>query len=219
MSVPSQAKKRRNSNASSDNSRDSRGSRVSRRTGKNAVKENPREALENQVKNNKYVNFANEEQFDAGNVASVQRSFMLTNNDRHQLELQHMKPLQSGGGFGGNSQNYDVVGLMAKKIEYFNIKVRGDADKKLPQGQILIQKTEQDGIFIDAPLEFKNKDVNVQKLEERILNTYNANKGPVELCRAEIYFEPNGEIKLKNDLLAAELTRPADLAFEQTDAF
>lgn len=108
---------------------------------------------------------------------------------------------------------------MAKKIEYFNIKVKGDADKKLPQGQQLIDKTEEDGIFIDAPLEFKNKDVNVQKLEERILNTYIAGGGPGGVCRAEIYFEPNGEIKLKNDLMAAELTRPADLAFEQTDAF
>ena len=29
----------------------------------------------------------------------------------------------------------------------------------------------------------------------------------------------NGELKLHNDLLADEITRPADLAFEQTDAF
>jgi hypothetical protein len=29
----------------------------------------------------------------------------------------------------------------------------------------------------------------------------------------------NGEIKLHNDLLADEVTRPADLAFEQTEAF
>jgi hypothetical protein len=29
----------------------------------------------------------------------------------------------------------------------------------------------------------------------------------------------NGEIKLNNDLLADEITRPADLAFESTEAF
>lgn len=28
------------------------------------------------------------------------------------------------------------------------------------------------------------------------------------------YFKMNGEIKLNNDLLADEITRPADLAFE-----
>jgi hypothetical protein len=105
---------------------------------------------------------------------------------------------------------------MAKKLEYFGINLKKDDNKKLPQGDDLINRTDKDGIFIDAPLLFKNKDVNVQKLEERILNTYNPllNKAAGEICRAEIYFEPNGEIKLKNDLLADELTRPADLAFE-----
>lgn len=33
------------------------------------------------------------------------------------------------------------------------------------------------------------------------------------------YFKMNGEIKLHNDLLADEITRPSDLAFEQTEAF
>ena len=55
---------------------------------------------------------------------------------------------------------------------------------------------------------FKNKDINVQKLEERLLNS-----GQRE------YFKLNGEIKINNNLLADELTRPADLAFEQTNAF
>ena len=32
------------------------------------------------------------------------------------------------------------------------------------------------------------------------------------------YFKMNGEIKLNNDLLADEITRPADLAFESTEA-
>ena len=35
----------------------------------------------------------------------------------------------------------------------------------------------------------------------------------------EEYFKKNGEIKIDSDLLADERTRPADLAFEQSDAF
>ena len=110
---------------------------------------------------------------------------------------------------------------MAKKVEYFGIN-QGPNKKKdvvLPQADELVNKTNDDGIYIDGPLLFKNKDMNVQKLEERILNTYNPNKDTNSICRAEIYFESNGEIKLKNDLLADELTRPANLAFEHTDAF
>ena len=33
------------------------------------------------------------------------------------------------------------------------------------------------------------------------------------------YFKANGEVRLDNDVLADELTRPADLAFVQSDAF
>lgn len=33
------------------------------------------------------------------------------------------------------------------------------------------------------------------------------------------YFKMNGEIKLHNDLLADEITRPSDLAFETTEAY
>ncbi len=93
---------------------------------------------------------------------------------------------------------------MKRKIETCNI----DTKKELPQNDRLIELLEADGIFIDSALLFKNKDINVQKLEERLLNT-----GQKE------YFKNNGEIKINNDLYADELTRPADLAFEQTDAF
>jgi hypothetical protein len=48
----------------------------------------------------------------------------------------------------------------------------------------------------------------VQKLEERLLREKKAN-----------YFKMNGELKLDNDLLADEITRPADLAFETSEAF
>jgi len=67
---------------------------------------------------------------------------------------------------------------------------------------------EADGIYVDSALMFKNSDINVQKLEERLLNS-----GQSE------YFKLNGQIKIHNDVLADELTRPADLAFEQTDAY
>ena len=33
------------------------------------------------------------------------------------------------------------------------------------------------------------------------------------------YFKMNGDLKLHNDLLADEITRPADLAFEQSEAY
>lgn len=33
------------------------------------------------------------------------------------------------------------------------------------------------------------------------------------------FFKSNGELKLDNDLLADEITRPIDLAFEQTVAY
>ena len=83
-----------------------------------------------------------------------------------------------------------------------------DSKKALPQNDELIKLLETDGLYIDSSLMFKNKDINVQKLEERLLNS-----GQRE------YFKHNGEIKINNNLLADELTRPADLAFEQTDAF
>ena len=83
-----------------------------------------------------------------------------------------------------------------------------DDKKELPQNDALIKLLSIDGLFVDSTLLFKNKDINVQKLEERLLNS-----GQSE------YFKLNGQLKLNNDILANELTRPADLAFEQTDAF
>jgi hypothetical protein len=72
----------------------------------------------------------------------------------------------------------------------------------------LINLLKEDGIFVDSTILYKNKDINIQKLEERLLNG-----------GQKVYFKINGELKINNDLLAEELTRPADLAFEQTDAF
>ena len=52
---------------------------------------------------------------------------------------------------------------MAKKVEYFGIN-QGPNKKKdvvLPQADELVNKTNDDGIYIDGPLLFKNKDMNV----------------------------------------------------------
>lgn len=73
----------------------------------------------------------------------------------------------------------------------------------------MIKHLAQDGIYVDDPeVQQKFTDINVQKLEERLLRKGNSS-----------FFKMNGELKLDNDLMADELTRPADLAFEQTVAF
>ena len=72
-----------------------------------------------------------------------------------------------------------------------------------------LRKLEQDGVYVDDPEVYqKFTDINVQKLEERLLNNGQSQ-----------FFKSTGELKLDNDLLADEITRPTDLAFEQTVAY
>ena len=72
-----------------------------------------------------------------------------------------------------------------------------------------LRKLEQDGVYVDDPEVYqKFTDINVQKLEERLLNNGQSQ-----------FFKSNGELKLDNYLLADEITRPTDLAFEQTVAY
>ena len=78
----------------------------------------------------------------------------------------------------------------------------------MPQNDELQEFLEADGIYIDNSFLAKNGDLNVQKLEERLINTEQGQ-----------FFKANGEIKLDVDFLADERTRPADLAFEVSDAF
>lgn len=129
-----------------------------------------------------------------------QRSNLLTSNDRHLMENDVMHQLNSGSGLLGMRK----INLDQEKKKFLKI----DNKKQLPQDDTLIRLLQVDGLFVDQTMMFRNKDINVQKLEERLLNS-----GQSE------YFKVNGQLKLNNDILANELTRPADLAFEQTDAF
>lgn len=81
--------------------------------------------------------------------------------------------------------------------------------KRLHKNKEMLENLRQDGIYVDDPEVIgKFMDINVQKLEERLLKN-----GQKE------FFKMNGELKLDNDILDDDLTRPADLAFEQTPAF
>lgn len=72
----------------------------------------------------------------------------------------------------------------------------------------ILHKLRSDGIYTDDPeVHSKFTDINIQKLEERLLNS-----GKSE------FFKTNGELKLDNDLLDDEITRPVDLAFDKTVA-
>jgi len=155
----------------------------------------PKQEEKKDVKTAKTSHFIDKNLF-----VSQQRSNLLTMGDRHQLEQEVMKQIESGGGLLGTTK----INLVNRKKAICNV----DDKKELPQNQKLIQMLEADGLYIDSALNFKNRDINVQKLEERLLNT-----GQSE------YFKLNGELKMHNDILADELTRPADLAFEQSDAF
>jgi hypothetical protein len=129
------------------------------------------------------------------------RSSLLTMADWHQLEQEHLAPIKSGSGLIGKTK----IDLGKEKREILE---QHKDQKDLPQDDALITLLQEDGCFVDSAILFKNKDINIQKLEERLLNS-----------GQKVYFKINGELKINNDLLAEELTRPADLAFEQTDAF
>lgn len=132
---------------------------------------------------------------------STQRSNLLTHVHRQALEEEYLQPITSGDGCFGTRK----VDLRPRKREALG---RDGQGAELPESSMLGAFLEDDGIYIDNSFLFKAEDINVQKLEERMLNT-----GQRE------YFKANGEVRIDNDLLADELTRPADLAFVQSDAF
>lgn len=98
-----------------------------------------------------------------------------------------------------------MVDLEQKKREVCQIA----GETHIPKHRDMLQKLHNDGVYVDDPeVSQKFNDVNVQKLEERLLNNKMSN-----------FFHINGELKLDNDLLSDQTTRPADFAFEQTMAF
>lgn len=108
-------------------------------------------------------------------------------------------PLKSGGGLFGTSRI-----ILEEKFDLLKV----DKAKYIPDNKML-DKLRIDGIYVNDPQVYqKFTDINVQKLEERLLREKKTN-----------YFKINGELKLDNDLLADEITRPADLAFETSDAY
>lgn len=112
-----------------------------------------------------------------------------------------MVRLRAGGGPLGGS----LVDLEDLKRSTCKIETAGHLTKNWQMLGLL----REDGVYVDDPeVSQKFSDVNVQKLEERLLLN-----GQAE------FFKLNGELRLDNDLMDDELTRPADLAFEQTKAF
>jgi hypothetical protein len=94
------------------------------------------------------------------------------------------------------------------------------SDKTLTNERTL-DMLRMDGVYCDRDptLHQKFTDENVMKLEQRILREKQYLDDKYEIRRVKEshggeFFKVNGEIKLHNDLLADEITRPADLAFE-----
>lgn len=112
-----------------------------------------------------------------------------------------MGKLEAGSGPLGTG----LIDLEPRKREICRL----DQNKPLHHNKDILDKLRLDGVYVEDPeVKQKYNDINVQKLEERLLNN-----GQSE------YFKINGDLKLDNDLLADEITRPADLAFESTTAF
>ena len=111
----------------------------------------------------------------------------------------------------------------------------------------MMKKQEEDGIYVDDPeVRAKYTDINVLKLEERLLNRMpdinvetgqpivinldeKDKKNPlfsdpefIEKYQEEYipsFFKKNGNLELDNDLLCDQMTRPVDIAFTKTMAF
>ena len=112
-----------------------------------------------------------------------------------------MQPLEAGSGLLGTSL-VDLENLKRAKCKIH-------PEQKVQKNKEMLEHLRLDGMYVDdSEVIQKFTDVNTQKLEERLLKN-----GQTE------FFKMNGELKLNNDILDEDLTRPADLAFEQTTAF
>ena len=87
---------------------------------------------------------------------------MQLNADRFVLESEHLAKLESGAGLLG----LRMINLEQKKREVCGVTL----EKPLTSNDFLT-KLEQDGVYVDDPEVYqKFTDINVQKLEERLLN-------------------------------------------------
>ena len=116
------------------------------------------------------------------------------------MESEHMKKLDSGSGLIGTNR----ISLEQLKQEVCGVNIANP----LEYNTEILTKLSMDGVYTDDPeVHSKFTDINIQKFEERLLK--NGQKQ---------YFKKNGELKLDNDLLDDEITRPIDLAFDKTVA-
>ena len=93
-------------------------------------------------------------------VGEVRSSFY-SSNDRYLNEQAIMDQLKSGGG---------VLGLRRIILEEKITKLGLDKNKTLSNDQML-EKLRRDGVYVDDPQIYqKFTDINMQKLEERIIN-------------------------------------------------
>ena len=133
------------------------------------------------------------------NRPQLVRSSLILNSERFEMESEIMQKPQVGTGLLGTTR----IDLEQKKREVCKLQYQ-----KPIQNTDMLHKLAMDGIYTDDPeVHQKFIDINVQKLEERLLNN-----GHTE------FFKANGELKLDNDLLEDEITRPIDLAFDKSIA-
>ena len=91
------------------------------------------------------------------------RSYLRPNEDRFILEQQYMQKLKAGSGLFGTR----LVDLDELKRAHVAI----PAEKKLQKNREILDNMRLDGIYVDDPEIYgKFTDINVQKLEERLLN-------------------------------------------------
>ena len=94
-------------------------------------------------------------------LVSEVRSSFYSSNDRYLNEQGIMDSLKSGGG---------VLGMRRIILEEKITKLGLDKNKTLSNDQML-EKLRRDGVYVDDPQIYqKFTDINMQKLEERIIN-------------------------------------------------
>ena len=121
--------------------------------------------------------------------------------DRHALELQYMRQFKDDD--DENKSHKQKLIDPDKKLGFAKNQENINVGSKLRK-QLL-----DDGLYVDGSLEQRvDNHTNTRKLDERLL-----------YCNQGEYFKANGQVKMNNDILADELTRPSDIAFEQSDAY